>query len=504
MAKPDPMTIESNQAEIAGSLSGHALRGSVIIGSAQLVRVSVQFLSVVILSRLLSPQDFGLVACVSPVIAFVSMFQDLGYGQAIVQSREISQEQISSIFWTTAALGLVCAVTTVLASPGVAWFFHDSRLVLLTIGASVSVMLGSLTAVPGGLLNRRLQFRGLALSDGLAALIGLVSAVAAALAGARYWSLIISTIATSVATVVGYWATARWRPSRPRWRTVDREIGSFGANLTGFTFVSYFARNLDNVLIGRKLGSIELGFYDRAFKLLSFPIQNINGPLYSVMTPLLSRVQDDRARFRAMFLRSAGQLTLLLVPAMAGLVAASQDAVVLVFGPRWEPVAPIFFYLGIVGMVQPLTNATGWILIAQGRTDVMLRLGIITSAITASSFFLGLHFGGAVGLAAAYAIAECLLKAPIQYGVLHRVGPVTFGDFCRMQIPLLLAAGSTIAIVRFVLSDMMELHGILHVATALALSYALAIVVTATRPSGRMVLKESWGLARRLGRRREG
>lgn len=502
MSKPesDLMTIDPNEPRLPPSLSGHALRGGIAIGSAQIVRVGVQLLSVVVLSRLLAPQDFGLVACVAPVIAFVSMFQDLGYGQALVQSREIGQEQISSVFWMTAALGLICAIAAVLASPGVAWFFRDTRLVPLTIAASASVVLGSLTAVPGALLNRHLRFRGLAFSDAFAALFGLGCAIVAALAGARYWSLVISSIATSFATVIGYWGFARWRPSAPRWHRVDREIGFFGANLTGFTFVSYFARNLDNVLIGRKLGSIELGFYDRAFKLLSFPIQNINGPLYSVMTPLLSRVQDDPVRFRTMFLRSAGQLTLFLVPAMAGLVAVSREAVVLVFGPQWEPVAPIFFFLGIVGMVQPLTNATGWVLIAQGRTDVMLRVGMITSAITVGSFFLGLHLGGAVGLAAAYALAECLLKAPIQYGMLHRVGPVTFGDLCRMQIPLLLAAGSTIAIVRFGLRSLIGLHGIPLVAAALTLSYAIALLVTAARPSGMAVLKESWTLAARLWR----
>jgi PST family polysaccharide transporter len=201
-----------------------------------------------------------------------------------------------------------------------------------------------------------------------------------------------------------------------------------------------------------------------------------------------------------MFLRSAGQLTLLVVPAMAALVAVSREAVVLVFGPRWEPVAPIFFFLGIVGMVQPLTNATGWILIARGRTDVMLRLGIVTSAITVGSFFVGLYLGGAVGLAAAYAFAECLLKAPIQYGVLNRVGPVTSADLCWMQVPLLVAAFSTVPFVRFVLREAIGLKGLPLIAVSIVVSYALAILATAIRPSGRAVLMESRSLLERLVR----
>jgi len=484
--------------DLPASLSRPALRGGMIIGSAQLIRIGLQFVSVVALSRLLTPQDFGLVACVTPVITFVSLFQDLGYGQAIVQRREISNDQISSIFWVTVALGLASALVAAIFSPAVAWFFHDGRLVLLTISASISLLFGSLAAVPSGLLNRRLHYRGLAVTDAVAAASALICAIVSALLGARYWSLIIAAVAANFLTAVGYWTFARWKPNRPSTKFVDREIGLFGANLTGFTFVNYFSRNLDNVLIGRNLGTLALGYYDRAFKLLSFPIQHLNAPLYSVMTPLLSRVQDDKPRFRAMFLRAAGQLTLFVVPVMAALVSVSHDFVALAFGPRWELVAPIFFYLGIVGMVQPLTNATGWILIAQGRTDVMFRLGIVTSLITVGSFFVGLHFGGAVGLAAAYAVAEALLKAPIQYVTLHRVGPVTAGDLCRLQLPLLLAAGVTLAFVNFVLNGIFGLHGIPLIASALAFSCASAILVTAVRPQGRGILLETCMLFRRL------
>ncbi|MBS1803407.1 MAG: lipopolysaccharide biosynthesis protein [Acidobacteria bacterium] len=494
----DRISASVEEPELPESLSGRALRGGMIIGTAQLIRIGLQFCSVIVLSRLLSPQDFGLVGCVTPVITFVGLFQDLGYGQAVVQRREISQNQISSLFWITAGLGLACSLAAALASPAVAWFFHDSRLVLLTITLSISLLFGSLAAVPSGLLNRRLNYRGLAISDASAAAIGLASAITSALLGLHYWSLIVAALAANLFTTVSYWSFARWRPDRPSWKFVDRETGLFGANLTGFTFVNYFSRNLDNVLIGRKLGTLALGYYDRAFKLLSFPIQHLNAPLYSVMTPLLSRVQDDKPRFRAMFLRAAGQLTFFVVPAMAALVSVSHDFVLLVFGPRWEQVAPIFFYLGIAGMVQPLTNATGWILIAQGRTDVMFRLGVATSLITVTSFFVGLHFGGAVGLAAAYAIAESVIKAPIQYAVLNRVGPVSAGDLCRLQVPLVLAAGFTLAIVAFVLRGALGMQGIPVIVSALFVSFGSAFFVTVIRPQGREVLGETAMLVQRL------
>jgi O-antigen/teichoic acid export membrane protein len=490
--------------EAPTGLAGHAVRGGVVIGAAQVIRVAVQMISVVVLSRLLLPEDFGLIAAVTPVIGFVSMFQDLGYGQAIVQRRDITQEQISSVFWTTAALGMLCAVVTILASPVVAWFFHDRRLLLITISASIPLLMGSLMSVPSGLLNRHLNFRGLAVSDAAGALVGLAFGIIAAYLGARYWSLMISSAVGSLVILLGYWKSAKWRPDKPKARFVDQEIGTFGANLTGFTFVNYFGRNLDNILIGHRAGSVSLGYYDRAYKLLYFPIQNINGPLYRVMTPLLSRVQDDKLRFREMFLRSTGQLTLFIVPAMAALVAVPNEVVLLVFGAHWQPVAPIFFYLGVNGLLQPLGNATGWIFIAQGRTDVMFRVGLITSLITVVSFFVGLHLGGAVGLAAAYAFVEYFLKSPIQYAVLHRMGPVKAWDLCWQQGPLLLAAGITLLLVHFVFRGMLNLHGISLIAFAVLVSYASAIGITALRPGGRSVLKESnrlialvWNAARK-------
>jgi O-antigen/teichoic acid export membrane protein len=504
-AEPEVGEISPVPPEAPPSMAADAVRGGVVVGTAQLIRIAVQMTSVVVLSRLLAPEDFGLVAAVTPVIGFVSMFQDLGYGLAIVQRKEISREQISSVFWTTAALGTLCALVTIIASPAVAWFFHDSRLLLITIASSVLLVLGSLMCVPSGLLNRRLNFRGLAISDTLGAVCGLACAVVAAYLGARYWSLLISSTVSSFVIVFGYWKFAGWKPDRPKAQFVDREIGAFGANLTGSTFVNYFALNLDNVLIGHKAGSVQLGYYDRAYKLLYFPIQNINGPLYRVMTPMLSRVQDDRPRFREMFLRGTGQLTLFTVPAMAALVAVPHDFVVLVFGARWAPVAPIFFYLGINGLLQPLGNATGWVFIALGRADTMFRVGIVTSLVTVASFFVGLHFGGAVGLAAAYAFVEYALKAPIQFMAVHRLGTVTAGDLCRQQIPLLVAAAVTVVTVRTIFQRTLHLQGLSVIAVAVLVSYVCALAITVIRPGGRAVLDETkrligrvWKSARKL------
>lgn len=266
-----------------------ALRGGLVTGLAQGFKVAIQFVSTIILARLLAPRDFGLVAAVAPVVAFVSLFQHLGLQEAVVQRKEISGEQLDQVFWVTALVGFVCMLVIVGLSPAVALFYNDPRMVGITAAISVSVLLGSLTALPLSLMNRRLQFGQLAFNDVAAALAGLLTSAGSAYAGFGYWSLILGTTATASVAMLAAWFAAPHRPGRPRFR-MDTDILAFGANLTGFNLVNFFARNLDNILIGKFVGTVQLGYYDRAYKLLLFPVQNINAPIRRVIIPMLSRI----------------------------------------------------------------------------------------------------------------------------------------------------------------------------------------------------------------------
>ncbi|RUW43783.1 lipopolysaccharide biosynthesis protein, partial [Mesorhizobium sp. M1A.F.Ca.ET.072.01.1.1] len=147
----------------------------------------------------------------------------------------------------------------------------------------------------------------------------------------------------------------RWTPSRPDLK-VDGDILSFGANLTGFNLVNFFSRNLVNILIGKYSGAIELGYYDRAYKLLLFPLQNITQPLTRVMVPLLSRIHDDKARFRDLYVRTNWMLAAVTMPGIAALTLTSDQVVALLFGPRWTAVAPIFAWLGIASLTQSVSS----------------------------------------------------------------------------------------------------------------------------------------------------
>ena len=467
-----------------------ALRGGLLTVIAQGIKIVVQFLSVIVLARLLIPEDFGLVASVSPIVAFVALFQNLGLQQAVVQRKEISQRQLNQVFWMSAIAGLASTAIVVALSPAVAAYYGDARMVGITIGAGLPLFLGSLAAMPLSLMNRHLQFGQLAINDVVTAIAGFATAALAAYAGMGYWSLVIGPAASAAVALLAAWRVAQFRPDKPVFK-IDRDIMSFGANLTGFNLVNFFSRNLDNILIGKFSGVVELGYYDRAYKLLLFPLQNINQPLTRLMIPLLSRIQDDKKRFRDIYMQTNWVLAAVTVPAIAALTLTSAQVVGILFGDRWLPVAPIFAWLGIAGLIQPISSTTGWIFICQDRTKTMFRWGMYSSVTTVVSFVVGLHWG-AVGVAAAYAISGYILRVPVLAVLVQRVGPVTAIDILLVQG--LFIVSSLLAWFAYWLLplSLIARSDFLAIILAVLLNYAFAFILMLLLPQSRSALSAAW------------
>ena len=462
-----------------------ALRGSVITGISQAVKIGLQFLSVIVLARLLVPEDFGLVAAVGPIVAFVALFQNLGLQQAVVQRPVITEQQLNRMFWVMAGVGLACTLIVLLVSPLVAWFYGDPRMRDITIAAGLPLLLGSMAGLPLSLLNRHLRFGQLAMIDIANAFFGFAAAAVGAYCGLGYWSLLLGSGVSAAVSLVVAWQLSRWKPGRPDFR-IDRDIMSFGANLTGFNLANFFARTLDNLLIGKYSGAIELGYYDRAYKLLLFPIQNIIAPLSRVIIPLLSRIQDDKPRFRDLYLQTLWVLAFVTVPGVAALICTSEQVVDILFGPKWQAVTPIFVWLGLAGLVQSVSNTTGWVFICQGKTRTMFRWGVYSSATTIAAFAVGLPWG-ATGVAAAYAISGYVLRIPVLAVLIQRTGPVSAYDFLLPQILFVISSFIMWAIFKSWTDFFQSPSDIVTVAMVTVLSYALAALLALALPESRRI-----------------
>lgn len=403
----DPFSTEHLQ----NDLGGRAVRGGALTMGAQGLRLAIQVASTIVLARLLPPSDFGLVAMVVALTGLAALFGDLGLSMATVQRRNITAAQVNALFWINAAAGVVIAAVVIALSPVIAWFYAEPRLVEITCALAAPFVLSGVTAQHKALMNRQMRFRALVTIDLVALIGGIVAAIALAIAGAGYWALVANPITTAILTLALVWTFSGWRPGLPARAGGVRSMIAFGANLTGFNLVNYFARNLDDILIGWWWGASALGLYSRAYRLLTLPIQQINAPMAQVMVPGLSRIQSDDERWRQGYRRAISAMMLATAPISTFSWVFADPIIPLLLGSQWNDAVPIFRNLAIAGVAQSLFNSMGWIYLSRGRSDRMFKWGIFGATIFCLSFIVGLPYGPS-GVALAYSIAVLGLAWP--------------------------------------------------------------------------------------------
>jgi PST family polysaccharide transporter len=318
-----------------------------------------------------------------------------------------------------------------------------------------------------------------------AEIAGMAAAVAAAYAGADYWALVLQRLVWAFCLALGGWTFCRWRPGRPAHLSKVRDLLGFGGNVTAYNLITLVVRNLDQVLLGWYWGAVPLGLYDRAYKILLVPINNLNAPLFSVAMPVLSRLADQPERYRKAYLGLVEKLNMVAMPCAAILIAASDPVVRLLLGPQWLDAAPIVAWLGVAALYQPLNYTCSWLFMTQDRTAEMLRWGLISSVINA-----GLPFG-AVGIAAGFALSG-FVKLPIMFHLIARHGPISAMDMLQSMLPSTLAA-ILVAAGIFCLQKSTTFHALTpggSIGLLSLLSVALAFACFWCMPQSRQALRE--------------
>jgi len=425
-------------------IEGRAARGGRIIAITQVVRSLLDVASTLILVRVLAPDDWGVVGMVSAVVGFVALFKDLGLTTATIQRPTITHREVTALMWINVGLSVVLGIGVAALAPALAWFYEEPRLVDITLALSAVFFVSGFGAQHHAILRRQMRFGAVSLIDALSLSLGMIVAVVAAFLGAGFWALVIKRIVTATLTTVLVWIGCKWRPSAPRREKGLKELVAFGANLTGFSLINYFARNLDDVLIGRFDGATAadraetLGNYQKAYQLLMLPLQQLNKPVSAVAVPALSRLHAQPERYRRVYLRIMRLVLMVTMPLTAFLVMTAGPLVTVVFGAQWVEAVPLFEVLGIAAFTQPIGNSAGWLFISQDRTDEMLRWGVVGATLAVTSFVIGLPWG-AYGIAASYALSGVFVRTPILLWWLGRRGPVTMADFYRTAAPYLVS-----------------------------------------------------------------
>jgi O-antigen/teichoic acid export membrane protein len=376
--------------------------------SGQAVLQGSRFVVAVILARLLTPADFGLVAMALVFSGIATVVCDFGLGTALVARATLSQAERSTAFWISVSLGVTCSLIGLGLARPIADFYGEPRVAAIVAVLSAGFVISSLSATQSALLNREFRFRELEVASIVATLVGAAIGIGAAFHGLGAWAIVAQQLATGVASTILLWLFSPWRPSLTVSRIGLRELGGVGAQLSGTRILFYLHRNLDNLLVGRFLGTSALGVYSFAYNLILVPFGRIVDPVRGALLPALSRIQADRARVAELWLRVTRLLAAALMPAMLGLVAIAPDLVTVLLGGRWHRVTPIVEVLALVGLLQSVAGLNSIVLPVIGRTRTLLRFSVVTFVVSLGGFLAGLPFG-VVGVACGYLAANVIV-----------------------------------------------------------------------------------------------
>ena len=403
----------TSQEATHADMERRATRGAIAMLLARGFGAVVAIGAAAILARHITPDEYGLVAMALAAIALGRAFEEIGLGDATVQRAQVTDAQISALFWLNTAVGVTLSIAFALSAPLVAKFYARDDLAPIALALSPVFLFAALGAQPRAILRRHFRFRALALAQGASLALGAAAGIVAALAGLGAWALVAQSLiqaATLCAGAwIGAWTACRWIPSAPTRADGLAPLLRFGLHVTATQLLTRFARNIDNILIGRFVGPVALGLYDRAFQLMSLPATQFNQPISNAVIPALSRLQHNPDAFRKLY-RSGAEVVASVASPIAVFSAAAAPAIIgTVLGPTWLDAAPLLRALAPTGLMVSLNIGTAWAYQSLGRSGRQLRWSLFGTAVTTAAIAAGLPWG-ALGVAIAVSIARVSLR----------------------------------------------------------------------------------------------
>jgi O-antigen/teichoic acid export membrane protein len=409
------------------NLKQRTISGGAVTISSQAAKFGLNLVSTMILARLLTPGDFGLVAMVTAVTGFLAMFRHAGLAIPTVQREHLTHAQVSNLFWINLGISGLCALVIAALSPAIAWFYRDSRVTYITLILSTTFLIGGFRVQHLALLKRQMRFKAIALIEVGSMATGVVVGVVMALLHYRYWSLVGLSLATETAAFLLTGSVSRWKPQLPTRGSGIGPLVAFGAHQTAGNFIFSLARGCDNLLIGRFYGPAALGLYSRGAALVIRPMEQFLLPVDAVFLPTLSRLQSQPERYRSTFLRLYEAIAMSVFFLSSLLLALAMPATLVLLGPKWQQVTAIFAGFTLTAIQLPLSTAANWLLTSQGRGKDIFRVTSINAFLTLASFIVGLPFGP-LGVAIAFSATGLMVRLPILYYIAGRRGPVSTSD----------------------------------------------------------------------------
>lgn len=426
-----------------GSLRLQVLRGSVWVLATQSAQQLLSLGRSIILARLLSPDDFGIMSLALVAIGALTVFTEMGIASALIQRKELDTDYLHTAWALSAARGMLLALIIVAGAPLAAYFFRAPALTPIMRVLALVQVLNGLSSLGPTLLQRTLDFKTLAYFTLGYEFAGLLAASLAAVLLQSVWAIVIGTVASALAALALSYIL---HPYRPRLRFARRSAGElwrFGKHLTGASILAFLINMGDNGYVGKVLGTEAVGFYDLAYRLGNLPANSITQVLMRVSFPAFSSIQDDIERMRRLYLRGLRSTTLVAVPICGAMVALAPFLVGVLYGEKWMPAVPAFMVLCFFGLERTANSVTGPVFMARNRPDFQWKIALLK---------LGAMAAGIVPLTALYgfvgtAIAVALAAAAVWIAVIPWTARLLQLPICRILKELLIPTLGTILMV---------------------------------------------------------
>ena len=359
------------------TLKSRAVKGVFWSATERLGPRAVQFVVSIILARLLTPAEFGLIGMLSVFMALGLVLMNSGFGSALIQRQDATKVHYNSVFFANMLLSLIAAAVLWLAAPWIAAFYNQPALIAPARGLSFNFIFAAFGLIQLTLMTKRMDFKTQAKVRLIAVTGSGVVGVSMALLNFGIWSLVAQSLSATLFNSLLLWLFSSWRPSRDFSTSALRELFGFSSRMLASGVLDTIFRNLYNVVIGKLFLPADLGYYTRANSLQQIPAQTLTGVITKVTFPLFSELQNDAARMKNGFKKAIRAIALINFPLMFGLMATAGPLVLTLLGEKWRPVIPYLQLLAVVGLFNPLSAINLNVLLAKGRSDLFFRLEII-------------------------------------------------------------------------------------------------------------------------------
>ena len=383
-------------------------KATLINSAAKYYNVICTFVVSVILSRILSPEEYGVVAVVTVFITFFALFSDLGFGVAYIQNKELNEEDKNILFTFLVYIGVVLFVIFFFFSYGIAWFYEDKVYIRVSQLLGVNLFLTAVNVIPNAELLKRRKFKTVGIVQAVSGTIAALFAILFAMIGLSFYSIVLQGIINMAIMCVACMVITKTQfVFRIRKSTIEKVLG-FSLWQMGFNSINYFSRNLDNLLIGKYFGKTSLGYYDKAYKTTTYAVANFSSIIGSSIQPVLSVHQDDKVfvyeRFRKAF------LFLVIVGAYlsVSLHLASSEVICFLYGNQWEKAVKAFSFLALSLFAQMSLSITGAFFQVLNNTRLLSLAGCISAGLIVGGISFGIVMNSIEAVAMGYLVAQCI------------------------------------------------------------------------------------------------